>query len=312
MGALCCAVLLTSCAVTPRAATESTGGQVLCRGMPVDSTVAIAALRLHDSLLPARFDGTVARWLDGVRQRLDPATGLLPHRVDPVTGAPAEVARGTSQSVIHRFLPEIDPAFAREQYLRFRDSFVVSPLRLGPAVREYPLGTDGAGDVDSGPLLLGVSLSATVVTLGAAGVFGFMAVAGTAFADRSRDHHGMHRGHHQDMMTNHFRGLAERSRYMIEIAAEELSEIHLPDPENGYYRGTRFDWSGAISSLTHKGHEYFGEWQKSSDPYLHDRITGPVNEFRTNGKGLGYDEAPAGRDGERADPDHRQEVLHRR
>ncbi|WP_428961867.1 hypothetical protein [Micromonospora fluostatini] len=135
---------------------------------PVDSTVAVASLRLHDTLLPPRFGGTVGRWLDGVRQRLDPTTGLMPHRVDPVTGEPVEVARGTSQSMIHRFLVDVDPDFAREQYLRFRDRFVVSPLRLGPAVREYPVGTSGAGDVDSGPLLLGVSLSATVVTLGAA------------------------------------------------------------------------------------------------------------------------------------------------
>jgi len=145
---------------------------------PVDSTVAVASLRLHDSLLPDRFDGTVARWLAGVRQRLDPATGLLPHRVDPVTGAPAEVARGTSQSLIHRFLPEIDPAFAREQYLTFRDGFVAAPLRLGPAVLEYRSGTSGPADVDSGPLPLGVSLSATVVTLGAAQVHGDAALAG--------------------------------------------------------------------------------------------------------------------------------------
>ncbi|WP_176738523.1 hypothetical protein [Micromonospora pallida] len=135
---------------------------------PVDSTVAVASLRLHDTLLPPRFRGTVDRWLDGVRQRLDPRTGLLPHRVDPVTGAPAEVARGTSQSVIHRFLPEIEPTFARQQYRSFRDRFLATPLGLGPAVREYPIGLDGPGDVDSGPLLLGVSLSATVVTLGAA------------------------------------------------------------------------------------------------------------------------------------------------
>ncbi|OZV83203.1 hypothetical protein CA850_06875 [Micromonospora echinospora] len=135
---------------------------------PVDSTVAVASLRLHDTLLPPRFRGTVDRWLDGVRQRLDPRTGLLPHRVDPVTGAPAEVARGTSQSIVHRFLPEIDPIFARQQYLAFRDRFLATPLGLGPAVREYPAGLDGPGDVDSGPLLLGVSLSATVVTLGAA------------------------------------------------------------------------------------------------------------------------------------------------
>ena len=30
------------------------------------------------------------------------------------------------------------------------------------------------------------------------------------------------------------------------------------------------------------------------DPLLHDRITGPVEEFRTNDTGLGYDEAPVG------------------
>ena len=74
--------------------------------------------------------------------------------------------------------------------------------------------------------------------------------------------------------------------------ANELIEaqVYLPDPENGYYRGTRFDWSGAIYSLEYAGHQYFGEWQESSDPYLHDRITGPVEEYRTAEKGLGYDD----------------------
>ena len=62
------------------------------------------------------------------------------------------------------------------------------------------------------------------------------------------------------------------------------ARIYLPDSENGYYRGTRFDWSGVIYSLTHDGHEYFGEWQESDDPYLHDRITGPVDSFGA----LGY------------------------
>ncbi|MEV4515441.1 hypothetical protein AB0K00_41605 [Dactylosporangium sp. NPDC049525] len=61
---------------------------------PVDSTVAVASLRLHETLLPPAFTGTVRRWLGGVRERLDPRTGLLPHRVDPETGAPVEVARG--------------------------------------------------------------------------------------------------------------------------------------------------------------------------------------------------------------------------
>ncbi|MER7008134.1 hypothetical protein ABT297_34515 [Dactylosporangium sp. NPDC000555] len=58
---------------------------------PVDSTVAIASLRLHDALLPARYGDTVRRWLDGARERLDPATGLLPHVTDPRTGTPLRV-----------------------------------------------------------------------------------------------------------------------------------------------------------------------------------------------------------------------------
>ena len=145
---------------------------------PVDSTVAVASLRLHDALLPARYGDTVTRWLAGVRQRLDPRTGLLPHRVDLVTGNPVDGSRASSQSVIQRFLVDVDPTFAREQYLRFQDQFTVWPLGLGPAVREYPRGVDGPADVDSGPLPLGVSLSATVVTLGAAQVEGDAALAG--------------------------------------------------------------------------------------------------------------------------------------
>ncbi len=72
------------------------------------------------------------------------------------------------------------------------------------------------------------------------------------------------------------------------------AKLYLPDPERGYYRGTRFEWSGMIQSLQYKGHEYFGVWFDKYDPKLHDAITGPVEEFRTNNAGLGYDEAKPG------------------
>jgi hypothetical protein len=71
-------------------------------------------------------------------------------------------------------------------------------------------------------------------------------------------------------------------------------KLLLPDARNGYYRGTRFDWSGAISSLQFKGHEYFGKWFDRYDPKIHDAIMGPVEEFLTRGAGLGYEEAKAG------------------
>ena len=72
------------------------------------------------------------------------------------------------------------------------------------------------------------------------------------------------------------------------------AKLYLPDAQSGYYRATRFDWSGAIASLECNGHSYFGKWFERHDPKIHDAITGPVEEFLTNGAGLGYDEAKVG------------------
>ncbi len=143
---------------------------------PVDSTVAVAALHLHDTLFTPQFESTIARWVTLAKNKLDPATGLLPHQVDYRTGDLLQGSRGSSQSVIQRFLPEIDATWAREVYPVFRDTFVASILGV-PGVREYPVGTDGFGDVDSGPLLAGMSLSSSVVTVAAARVEGDFALA---------------------------------------------------------------------------------------------------------------------------------------
>jgi hypothetical protein len=84
--------------------------------------------------------------------------------------------------------------------------------------------------------------------------------------------------------------------------------IHPPDPISGFYQGTRFDWSGVIGSLKYAGHNYYGPWFTKTDPAVVDyiyqgedivagpcsAITGPVEEFSTNGEGLGFSEAKAG------------------
>ncbi|MBA2356510.1 MAG: hypothetical protein H0V80_17810 [Acidobacteria bacterium] len=76
--------------------------------------------------------------------------------------------------------------------------------------------------------------------------------------------------------------------------AQVRATIYLPDATAGFYRGTRFDWSGVVSSLTWNGHEYFGQWFASYDPTTHDAITGPVEEFLTGDAALGYAEAAPG------------------
>src|SRR5471032_1220190 len=72
------------------------------------------------------------------------------------------------------------------------------------------------------------------------------------------------------------------------------AKLYLPDPDDGYYRATRFDWSGVISSLEYKGHQFFGQWFDRYDPKLHDSITGPVESFKSGDTALGYDEAMPG------------------
>ena len=66
--------------------------------------------------------------------------------------------------------------------------------------------------------------------------------------------------------------------------------MYLPDNKEGYYRGTRFDWSGVIPALEYKGHTYFGQWFEKYSPTLHDAIMGPVEDFYP----IGYDEAKTG------------------
>ena len=49
---------------------------------------------------------------------------------------------------------------------------------------------------------------------------------------------------------------------------EITATVYLPDAKNGFYRTTRFDWSGAIGSLKYKGHDFYGSWfSKITDIY---------------------------------------------
>jgi hypothetical protein len=55
--------------------------------------------------------------------------------------------------------------------------------------------------------------------------------------------------------------------------------ILLPDAERGYYRGTRFDWSGIIEHVHYRGHSFYGPLHAEHDPYRHDAVSGPADEF---------------------------------
>src|SRR6266404_4371831 len=82
-----------------------------------------------------------------------------------------------------------------------------------------------------------------------------------------------------------------------EISNGEIRvKLNLPDAQNGYYRGTRFDWSGVIARLEYKGHTYFEPFYEKFDPNVRDvdlkngvvagpvsATSGPVEEFGGDG-----------------------------
>ena len=132
---------------------------------PADMTVLMASLPRGAS------DSLRAEWVRRVRQRLDSATGMIPHSVDPINGYQLEPPRGSSMALMLCLLPEIDTAFAREQYALFRRHLLTT--RLGfPAVREYPRGRGGSGDIDSGPVIWGVGGVASIVGQRVVGLYG--------------------------------------------------------------------------------------------------------------------------------------------
>jgi hypothetical protein len=86
------------------------------------------------------------------------------------------------------------------------------------------------------------------------------------------------------------------------------AHIYLPDQKNGFYRSTRFDWSGVISELDYNGHAFYGTWFHKIDPAVYDfgyddlgvvsapftAMIGPGEEFNTDGAALGFAEAKPG------------------
>ena len=128
---------------------------------PCDVVVALAAAHRADAVYPvADLEQVTKDWFVAAAEHRDPVTGLLVHQIGD------QHSRATSQSIIQTFLPDIDPELAHREWARYKEHFLTQQLGL-VGIREHPDGVAGRADVDSGPLVAGVSLSATAVTLAA-------------------------------------------------------------------------------------------------------------------------------------------------
>ena len=65
---------------------------------------------------------------------------------------------------------------------------------------------------------------------------------------------------------------------MFRISTTRIT-LFLHDPEDGFYLGTRFDRSGVFDSILLDSSEIAGRWFERYDPYMHDAVCGPSEEF---------------------------------
>lgn len=92
----------------------------------------------------------------------------------------------------------------------------------------------------------------------------------------------------------------------LRIANRHVSAVVcLPDAECGYYRGTRFDWSGVVRDLRSRGHRYVSEWQPRTIPCGTTGLTGPADEFTQ----IGYEQAHPGQEFLKIGVGHAAQIL---
>jgi hypothetical protein len=138
---------------------------------PTDVAAVAGAIAVHGRATRTSHDAVLRHWADRVRTRqIDPASRLVIQRMDARTGAPHDAPRGSGTGLAAYFAGFADREVARvlaDGVLRHEAT------RFGfGGIREYPPGHDGHGDVDSGPVLLGISVSATGFALAPARAFG--------------------------------------------------------------------------------------------------------------------------------------------
>ncbi|MFO0628009.1 MAG: hypothetical protein U0325_20710 [Polyangiales bacterium] len=126
---------------------------------PPDVASVVGAIGLHASATGTDRRALIARWSQTFRARyVHPGSGYVVQRAT-LAGDPLDAPRGSGTAVTAYFVSFADPALARD-LARAVLRGVGTVAGFG-GVREYPAGWSGAGDIDSGPVLMGVSVSGT-------------------------------------------------------------------------------------------------------------------------------------------------------
>jgi hypothetical protein len=138
---------------------------------PTDCAAVAAAIAIHGRATSRDHSRALARWADAaLRVQVDPESGLVYQAMNAATGKPKDAPRGSGTALAAYFAGFADRRVARA----LAEGLLAHESTFGGfgAVREYADGYQGHGDVDSGPVLLGVSVAATGFALAPARAHG--------------------------------------------------------------------------------------------------------------------------------------------
>jgi hypothetical protein len=140
---------------------------------PIDNMAAVASIAAYDRATGADHSALLRPWVDNCRSRyVDRVSGLLFQCVERDTGKLLDAPRASGTALGAYFMSFADMAFSRDLY-----NAVVKSCGTGIAgfglVKEYPPNVKaGGGDIDSGPVVLGISFSGTGFAIAGARVHG--------------------------------------------------------------------------------------------------------------------------------------------
>jgi len=138
-----------------------------------DNSVLLASLKNHDIIFGTHYSDLISKWRrSAVPKLIDLNTGTLVCAVsEEAKRKSASRSSGAAFSLVYLF--HADPQFFEQQYPRLKQAFAVWLIpELGKFVGASALkeNSDGSwkGDIDSGPVLFGLSTSGTGFGIGCA------------------------------------------------------------------------------------------------------------------------------------------------
>jgi hypothetical protein len=149
-------------AAAPHALFETYPGEAY----PSDMAMVAGSIALHDCAVGAPARAFMPAWRSAFSRYIDPDSGLLYQAASAESGRTLDKPRGSGTAISAYALSFASPDLSRQLFAGLRRQ---SSSLLGFGVmREYAAGQVGDGDIDSGPVFLGLGVSVTGFALAAA------------------------------------------------------------------------------------------------------------------------------------------------